>query len=53
MSVFYIKRQYLQILIRQCFDDFMAKIRETSNALYDTKVRYLYIHAIFSKVIHD
>ena len=45
--------KYLQILIRQCFDDFMAKIREPSNAFYDTKIRYLRIHAIFSVVIND
>ena len=53
MLVFYIKRQNLHIIIRQYFDDFMAKIREPSNAVYDTKVRYLYIHSIFSKVIDD
>ena len=43
----------LQILIRKCFDDFMTKIRESSNAFYDGKIRYLYIQAIFSVVIHD
>ena len=45
--------KYLQILIRRCFDDFVAKIRETSNAFYDTKIRSLCIHVIFLVVIHD
>ena len=45
--------KYSKILIRRSFNDFTAKIREPSNVFCDTKIRYLYIHAIFSVVIHD